>query len=344
MWICSNCGTQCEGNFCTRCGCRRPRPTPPPAPQYTYTYQPAPQTAAAQYTAESAYRPSGPSGSNATQGGESGFRGVMHRKELKALARRQYRKNWKSAMLCSLIWFLFTMLAAMFVMAIVYGDYLQSYMDIVEIIGDFDADDLNRSYNAANRLSAELADLTVRNVVVRNCAAALIISSVCSVLTSVLSYGMLMIYRGQPAKPGYLFRLHFGKGRFRRILLGNLWVMLCTYVWMLIPFIGSILAVYKSLTYSMSLYLLVECPWMPVTQVTKTSSRMVFGHETQIFVLCLSFLGWAYLGVLTLNILNVLFVTPYIYIAMAGYYDQLKRLHFPPSPVAPPQCGAPPMA
>jgi hypothetical protein len=38
----------------------------------------------------------------------------------------------------------------------------------------------------------------------------------------------------------------------------------------------------------------------------------------------MSFLGWFILGLITLNILNVLYTIPYVQLSTAGFYQELK--------------------
>ena len=55
------------------------------------------------------------------------------------------------------------------------------------------------------------------------------------------------------------------------------------------------------------------------------SKQMTSGFKWSLFVLELSFIGWAILAVFTLGILDIFFVTPYLTLAMGGAYDYLKR-------------------
>ena len=55
---------------------------------------------------------------------------------------------------------------------------------------------------------------------------------------------------------------------------------------------------------------------------------MMNGHKWQLFCLELSFLGWMIVGVLCLGI-GTLWVTPYMWVAEANFYEDLKRLEEP---------------
>jgi uncharacterized membrane protein len=56
----------------------------------------------------------------------------------------------------------------------------------------------------------------------------------------------------------------------------------------------------------------------------RKSAEMMNGHKKRLFMLYLSFLGWHLLGLLTLGILNLLYVLPYQEQAIAQFYLDLK--------------------
>lgn len=58
---------------------------------------------------------------------------------------------------------------------------------------------------------------------------------------------------------------------------------------------------------------------------TAISREMMKGHRLEFFVLILSFLGWMIVGTLTLHILTVVFVGPYIYQTMAVFYEKVRK-------------------
>ena len=55
----------------------------------------------------------------------------------------------------------------------------------------------------------------------------------------------------------------------------------------------------------------------------KEFANMMKGHKMQLFLLYLSFIGWAILAILTLGI-GYLFLFPYMYTTVAHYYEDLK--------------------
>ncbi len=86
-----------------------------------------------------------------------------------------------------------------------------------------------------------------------------------------------------------------------------------------------VLAIIKMLAYYMTPYILADCPNVSATNALTLSKRMTKGHKGDIFVMGLSFIGWALLTALTFGILGIFWVGPYSMAAMAGQYDELKR-------------------
>ena len=81
----------------------------------------------------------------------------------------------------------------------------------------------------------------------------------------------------------------------------------------------------KTISYSMTQYILADCPEVRAKDALKLSMRMMNGHKWEFFVLLLSFLGWGILTVLTLGILGVFYVGPYQKSSFAAYYLEIKR-------------------
>ena len=97
-------------------------------------------------------------------------------------------------------------------------------------------------------------------------------------------------------------------------------VGLFTFLWSLLFVIPGII---KSYSYSMSLYVLAENKGKPALECINESKAMTEGHKFDLFVLGLSFLGWALLCVITLGIAAI-WVTPYMSATYANAYNLLK--------------------
>jgi len=139
-------------------------------------------------------------------------------------------------------------------------------------------------------------------------------------LTVGLCWGTLGFWRDR--KPGLGECFIRGFDNIGRKIGGYLWMMLFVMLWSMLFVIPGIV---KSYSYAMTPYILADLPDVPAKDALKLSMRTMDGHKAELFVLDLSFLGWALLSALTGGILMVLYVQPYILLAKAGYYDELKQ-------------------
>ncbi|MBQ2438153.1 MAG: DUF975 family protein [Clostridia bacterium] len=82
-------------------------------------------------------------------------------------------------------------------------------------------------------------------------------------------------------------------------------------------------------SYGMELvpYILADNPGMGIMDVIRASWNMMKGHKWELFVLDLSFIGWILLEILTLGILGLFYVNPYIFSTHAAFYEEVKALN-----------------
>ena len=97
-------------------------------------------------------------------------------------------------------------------------------------------------------------------------------------------------------------------------------VGLFTFLWSLLFVIPGIV---KTYAYSMSMYILAENKGKPALECINESKAMTNGHKMDLFVLNLSFIGWAMLVGLTFGIAGI-WVLPYMNATMANAYQSLK--------------------
>lgn len=96
---------------------------------------------------------------------------------------------------------------------------------------------------------------------------------------------------------------------------------LFTVLWTLLFIIPGIV---KSYEYQMISYLLADNPQMTKEQAFEESKRMMQGQKWKAFVLDLSFIGWNILSALTLGILGIFYVQPYMDATHAALYEALR--------------------
>ena len=130
----------------------------------------------------------------------------------------------------------------------------------------------------------------------------------------------LRIYKGEKADIGEYFTVGFAN--YAKNLGGILWMELFIFLWSLLFIIPGII---KAFSYFMTPYILADSKNVLPTDALKLSMRMTAGHKGEIFVMLLSFIGWAILSALTLGILQLLYTGPYMGASFAGLYVELKQ-------------------
>ncbi len=144
--------------------------------------------------------------------------------------------------------------------------------------------------------------------------ASLIIAGPFALALSIMS---LKAIKGQGVEVMNIFS---GFENFVNALILCLYQGLIIFLWSLLLIVPGIL---KSLSYSMTFYILAENPDMKAKQAMEESKSLMEGHRWEYFKLQFSFIGWLILSVFTFGIL-ILWVSPYMDIATAAFYEDLK--------------------
>lgn len=108
--------------------------------------------------------------------------------------------------------------------------------------------------------------------------------------------------------------------QYGRIFACYIQVFIFTILWTLLLIVPGII---KGLSYSMSYFVLKDCPELSPAEAIKESMRLMNGHKADLFILQLSFIGWAILGSIT--VIGFIWVIPYMNTAVAAFYEQLKN-------------------
>ncbi len=130
----------------------------------------------------------------------------------------------------------------------------------------------------------------------------------------------LRVINRHPTSIGNLF------GYFRFFLKAwglNLVIGLFTFLWTMLFIIPGIIASYR---YSLAYYIFAENPEKGIMQCIHESCDLMRGHKMEKFVLDLSFIPWYLLMIPTCGILTI-YVTPYVTVTTAGFYNTLKYGH-----------------
>ena len=107
---------------------------------------------------------------------------------------------------------------------------------------------------------------------------------------------------------------------YRRIFVTMLLQTVYTVLWSLLLVIPGII---KSYSYAMTSFILKDEPEMKNNAAIEKSMAMMEGNKMKLFMLDLSFIGWAILCIFTFGI-GFLFLQPYVAISRAAFYEDLK--------------------
>lgn len=91
---------------------------------------------------------------------------------------------------------------------------------------------------------------------------------------------------------------------------------------MIVYVISTIWLAVRSLLYSLTTYIAFDNPNMNSLEVVNESEKMMKGNRWKIFLLSLSFIGWAILTIFTLGI-GYLWLMPYMVVAEVCFYEHL---------------------
>ena len=158
----------------------------------------------------------------------------------------------------------------------------------------------------------------------------LVISSVCDSLTYgilfiiltgpftlSIAYCSLTVSNNQDIKVEDAF---IGFQDFVRSFLAYIINSIFIFLWSLLLIIPGII---KTLSYSMTFFILQEDKNISANDARKLSMEMMNGYKWKLFCLYFSFIGWILLSILTFGIL-FLWISSYMDVAKAEFYKNIK--------------------
>ena len=144
------------------------------------------------------------------------------------------------------------------------------------------------------------------------------------ILSFILNAGLLIYCLNIcQLRKGDFGNLFDGFGLFFKVLWLNIVMMVFVWLWSLLLIIPGIIAFYR---YRMALYILLENPQLSALDCITASRQMMTGHKGELFVLDLSFLGWAILAMVPFAII---WVAPYFVVTQTNYYLALRDMPKP---------------
>lgn len=123
-------------------------------------------------------------------------------------------------------------------------------------------------------------------------------------------------HTGDMGRIGMGFSVNYGNVVLTQFLR-NLYI----FLWSLLFVIPGIVRAYG---YFAVPYILAENPNMDHKRALELSRQMTMGYKSELFVTDLSFLGWHLLNALTVGILGIFYVTPYLNGTKAEIYRFLR--------------------
>ena len=220
----------------------------------------------------------------------------MNRAQLKADAKSSLKGKYGQIIIMYLIYFVIT-----FAIGLVMGF-------IMELLG-FDMTETNVAV-VNNTLKVTFGG-----------TAEMVQSILSFVVTAIFSLGIVSFYLKVSRNEEVTYKELFSKKSLWLLFIGvSIMTSIFTFLWTLLLIIPGIIAAYK---YSMVNYIMVDNPELGVMGAIRKSKEIMQGHKMDLFVLQLSFLGWALLGVLTFGILYI-WLVPYMSVTTANFYNQIK--------------------
>ena len=151
-----------------------------------------------------------------------------------------------------------------------------------------------------------------------------LIGLVLAILLLPLTWGYQTLFlgavRGGEATAKDMFE-GYNKELFSRVLTTTLLYYVYVFLWSLLLLIPGCI---KAYSYAMTPYILKDNPEMKNNAAIEESMRMMDGHKLELFMLDLSFIGWALLSLLTCGI-GFLWLAPYMNMARVNFYEDLKK-------------------
>ena len=143
------------------------------------------------------------------------------------------------------------------------------------------------------------------------------------VVSAILEVAALNVYIKMSRSPEPVTFGDFLEGfnNWARATLGIIWELLWIFVWMLLFIIPGII---KAIAYSQMFYIIAEFKDVSVTKAMRISIEITRGRKWDLFIMYLSFLGWDFLSLCTLGILE-LWLAPYKNMTYTNAYHALMK-------------------
>lgn len=149
-----------------------------------------------------------------------------------------------------------------------------------------------------------------------------VLSIIGQMLVFILEIGLTTFMVNFVTDKEYNFEQIFSKFKnWKKILIVYWHQTVMVFLFTLLLIIPGII---KGFGYSLIPYILMDDPDMTSTEILKLSEEMMKGHKMELFMLCLSFIGWHILAIFTLGILE-LWIIPYQRTTVTKFLNDIKE-------------------
>lgn len=207
-----------------------------------------------------------------------------------------------------------------------FDSFDDSYTDNWDIDEFDDMDDLTDPDfgGGSNPLIGDLRNNPVFGMIIAIVLVALIIGSALGILLlAPIEVGCRKFFldnsEGRGDDVGTMF--YAFKSNYKNIVKVQFFRSMFVFLWSLLLIIPGVI---KAFEYRLVPYLLSENPNMDRKEALGLSKKLMYGNKLNAFVLDLSFFGWEFLSALTLGILGLFYVNPYVYATEAELYRVLS--------------------
>lgn len=140
------------------------------------------------------------------------------------------------------------------------------------------------------------------------------------ICTSLFTFGTLSFFLKRSRNEEVTWKELFNKTNLALyFFVVSLIISVFTFLWSLLLIIPGIIA---AISYSMTFFIKLDDPEIGYMDAIRKSKELMKGHKWDYFLLCLSFIGWAILGVFTFGILYF-WLVPYYNVTLCNFYNKL---------------------
>ncbi|CEK38950.1 DUF975 family protein [Paraclostridium sordellii] len=226
---------------------------------------------------------------------------------MKELSKSQLKGNWTTPVLVSLVYSVITILISM-----IQSETNSNFIIIISLLATF----LIGVWATIGipsfylRFVETSGSATFRDLIVDK--SSFFKSFLYTLILSLISFVIAFIT--------IFFLISIGTG----MLLSN--GSLSTYAFIVIAVVSLVILLTEILILAISQtpYLILENPSMGVFEAIKLSMNIMKGNKCKLFILELSFIGWAILALLTFGI-GFFWLEPYIMLTKANFYKLISR-------------------